>query len=250
MAIMTTEEIRRAVGDYRRDGYAVLPNAVPARSLDSAEEVIDGREGLREQELQGLPGGRSWISQAGQITFTAKLAGKEPILREVLAAPTLRQFVAAVLGPRPRLYFDQAVYKKPGCEQIVPWHQDNGYNPKDPADYVTFWIPLTSTTVENGTIRFQPGRQYEGPLRHWRTSGGYLVCEDGAEGGVPVDLGRGDVVAFSSLLPHSTGPNWTQRVRKAYIASCIVDGTQLVDGTVCNHPTEQPLLFDLATGES
>ena len=40
------------------------------------------------------------------------------------------------------------------------------------ADYVTFWIPVTDTTVANGTIRFQPGRHRAGPLRRaarrWR----------------------------------------------------------------------------------
>ena len=56
----------------------------------------------------------------------------------------LADFTRVILGPSVRLYFDQAVYKKPFCEQVVPWHQDNGYNPKVPADYVSLWVALTT----------------------------------------------------------------------------------------------------------
>jgi phytanoyl-CoA hydroxylase len=222
--------------------HAVLRNAVPTRILDAAEEVLDGRERSWERQLQQLPDGRSWISHAGEVTFTARLAGTEPILRRLLACDALVAFRTAIVGPSVRLYFDQAVYKKPRCEQVVPWHQDDGYNPKVPSDYVTFWLAITDTTVANGTIRFQPGRHHEGPRPHWRTSGGYLVCEAGADGGVAVELQRGDVVAFSSLLPHATGPNTTPHIRKAYIATCVPDGTRFIDGVVCNDPVDQPLL--------
>src|SRR5450631_4435526 len=149
---MQIVEIVSAVADYRRCGYTVLAKAVPTNVLDSAEEVLDERERSWERHLRQLPDGRSWISHAGEITFTARLAGSEPVLRSVLASNVVEPFMAAIVGPRARLYFDQAVYKKPGCLQMVPWHQDNGYNPKLPADYVTFWIPLTDTNLDNGTI--------------------------------------------------------------------------------------------------
>ncbi len=239
---MSGVEATAAVEHYRRYGYTVLPNAVPLRILDEAERVLDAHERSWERQLRRLPDGRSWISHAGEVTFTARLAGAEPVLLRMLESSALVELRTQVVGPAVRLYFDQAVYKKPQCEHVVPWHQDNGYNPKDPADYVTFWFAMTDTTVANGTIRFQPGRHREGPCPHWRNPGGYLVCDDDAAGGVPVELRRGDAVAFSSLVPHATGPNTTRRVRKAYIASCIPDGTRLADGTECDDPVNQPRL--------
>ena len=239
---MSVVKIPRVVDHYRRSGYAVLRQAVPTAILDAAEQVLDAHEHAWERALRQLPGGRSWISHAGEITFTARLAGNEPALRALLLTDTISEFMKATVGPAVRLYFDQAVYKKPRCNQVVPWHQDNGYNPKVPADYVTFWVAVTDTNVANGTIRFQPARHHEGPRPHQRSSSGYLVCDAGAGGGVPVDLQRGDAVAFSSLLPHATGPNTTRHVRKAYIASCIPDGTRLVNGSSCDHPVNQPVL--------
>lgn len=230
------------VDQFRKLGYVVLPQAVRPAVLNAAEQVLDARERAWERELRQLPGGRSWISHAGEVTFTARLAGSEPTLRTLLLSDTFVEFMRAIVGPAVRLYFDQAVYKKPRCNQVVPWHQDNGYNPKVPADYVTFWVAVTDTNVSNGTIRFQPARHHEGPRFHRRSSSGYLICDAGADGGVPVDLQRGDAVAFSSLLPHATGPNTTRHVRKAYIASCIPEGTCLVDGSACDDPVNQPLL--------
>jgi ectoine hydroxylase-related dioxygenase (phytanoyl-CoA dioxygenase family) len=240
---MAVVDIQSAVANYRAHGFAVLPGAVPGEVVDAAEAVLDFLEASWERQLQHLPDARSWISHAGEITFTARLAGSEPVLRDMLVTRALSEFMRAILGSSVRLYFDQAVYKKPHCEQIVPWHQDNGYNPKIPADYISLWIAISDTTVANGTIRFQPGKHRQGPRSHSRTSGGYLVCEAGADGGVSVPLRRGDVVAFSSLLPHATGPNTTSRVRKAYIASCVRDGTRLVDGTWCDDPVNQPVLI-------
>ena len=153
---MSVVEIPRVVDHYRRSGYGVLRQAVPTAILDAAEQVLDAHEHAWERALRQLPGGRSWISHAGEITFTARLAGNEPALRALLLTATISEFMKATVGPAVRLYFDQAVYKKPRCNQVVPWHQDNGYNPKVPADYVTFWVAVTDTNVANGTIRLLP----------------------------------------------------------------------------------------------
>jgi ectoine hydroxylase-related dioxygenase (phytanoyl-CoA dioxygenase family) len=238
---MPVGEIRKAVTSYRKCGFAVLENAFAPELLDAAESSIDDREREWEAEVRKHPGGRSWISHADEITFTARLAGHEPALAALLTSPTLLEFLAATVGATPRLYLDQAVYKKPWCRQVVPWHQDDGYNPKVPDEYVTFWIAISDTTASNGTLRVRPGTNRR-LLPHSRTAGGYLACEDGADGGELVELRRGDVAAFSSLLPHATGPNDTGDVRKAYIAICIPDGAKLVSGSPCNDPVTQPVL--------
>ena len=45
-----------------------------------------------------------------------------------------------------RLYWDQAVYKKPDTAASFPWHQDNGYAYVEPQQYLTCWIALTDAT--------------------------------------------------------------------------------------------------------
>ena len=73
---------------------------------------------------------------------------------------------------------------------------------------------------------------------------------------MPVPARAGSIVVFSSLTPHRTGPNLTDRVRKAYIVQFAPDGARTVrvdrdggapDYTPCNDPDRQFLV--LADGE-
>ena len=56
------------------------------------------------------------------------------------------------------------------------------------------------------------------------------------------------MVVFSSLMPHRTGPNVTQSVRKAYILQYAPDGARVAESnTLCNAPDRQ--YFVLRGGE-
>ena len=61
-----------------------------------------------------------------------------------------------LIGPDVRLYWDQAVYKKPGTEEFR-WHQDNGYTFIEPQQYLTCWVALTDTDEKNGCPWVVPG---------------------------------------------------------------------------------------------
>ncbi len=62
-----------------------------------------------------------------------------------------------------------------------------------------------------------------------------------------VPANRGDIVVFSSLTPHATGPNLTGEVRKAYIVQYAPTGAEVLrsgeDGSVArvaaDHPARQ-----------
>ncbi len=82
-----------------------------------------------------------------------------------------------------------------------------------------------------------------GTLEHWLTPIGYKCLED-VDGAVAVPAKAGDLVVFSSLAPHRTGPNlMAGSVRKAYILQYAPAGARTVlrDGTVVeqNDPERQ-----------
>jgi ectoine hydroxylase-related dioxygenase (phytanoyl-CoA dioxygenase family) len=61
---------------------------------------------------------------------------------------------------------------------------------------------------------------------------------------VAVPARKGDVVVFSSLTPHRTGPNLTGDVRKTYILQYAPDGAVAwprgrAEGVVQNDPARQ-----------
>src|SRR5262249_16691623 len=113
-----------------------------------------------------------------------------------------------------------------------PWHQDNGYTFTEPLAYLTCWIPLSDASVEDGCPWIIPGAHRAGVYRHRRGEWGLEIdgvqslVEDRPPVAVPVRAG--DIIAFSSLTPHRTGPNGTSRIRKALIAQYIADRARVL----------------------
>jgi ectoine hydroxylase-related dioxygenase (phytanoyl-CoA dioxygenase family) len=230
---------------FDRDGFCVLEDAIAPEEIAALVAEIDPWEEKVERALQGLPDKRAFIARAGEITFTAHLVLRSERLRRFCASALFRDLGHDLVGPDVRLYWDQAVYKKPGALQDFPWHQDNGYTFVEPQQYLTCWIPLTDATLENGCPWVAPGLHRRGTLAHWMTGTGWR-CLDDAPDAVPCPVRAGDVLVFSSLTPHRTGPNRTDRVRKAYIVQLAPDGARVLaqgaagaEGTPCAHPERQ-----------
>jgi ectoine hydroxylase-related dioxygenase (phytanoyl-CoA dioxygenase family) len=81
---------------------------------------------------------------------------------------------------------------------------------------------------ENGCPWIAPGLHKLGTLQHWLTSIG-KQCLESAPNAVCVPAKAGDIIAFSSLAPHRTGPNLRKdTVRKAYILQYAPDGAYAI----------------------
>jgi phytanoyl-CoA hydroxylase len=141
-----------------------------------------------------------------------------PELTGVATDPRWAPIVLPLLGTgNARLYWEQAVAKPPQARTELPWHQDNGYTPLVPEEYVTCWLALDDADVDNGCIWVIPGSHHQGTQRHHAGAGPFRVGHDGGEEGVAVPVRRGDVLVFSSLIMHRSGPNVTDRNRRAWI---------------------------------
>jgi ectoine hydroxylase-related dioxygenase (phytanoyl-CoA dioxygenase family) len=76
----------------------------------------------------------------------------------------------------------------------------------------------------------------QGTLAHEYTDIGF-VCLGDPEDAVPVPAPAGSIVVFSSLTPHSTGPNRTPVVRKSYIVQFAPTGAEVVRSEPGGPPT-------------
>jgi ectoine hydroxylase-related dioxygenase (phytanoyl-CoA dioxygenase family) len=209
---------------YDERGFIVLEDVFDADTVGSLIAEIDPLETEVETFLRTRRDGRLFIARADEITFTTNLVLRSSLLRAFCGGAFFRDLAHDLVGPDVRLYWDQAVYKKPGTEAPFPWHQDNGYTYLEPQQYLTCWVALTDASVENGCPWVIPGLHRSGTLLHRPTELGF-VCLEGAEGrAVPAPVRAGGVVVFSSLTPHATGPNRTSCVRKAYIVQLAPDG--------------------------
>lgn len=191
--------------------------------MDAVAAEIDPIEHEIENRLKAEFDGKFQIAKADAITFTLHLVKRSEVLRAFSRHEVIAGLCRDLLGPKPRLYWDQAVYKKPGNPEEFPWHQDNGYTYVEPQQYLTCWVALNDATVDNGCPWVVPGLHRSGTLAHSATDLGQqcLTSPDNAQA-APVK--KGGIVVFSSLTPHRTGPNQTSGVRKSYILQYALDG--------------------------
>jgi ectoine hydroxylase-related dioxygenase (phytanoyl-CoA dioxygenase family) len=223
--IISEEQARQ----YDELGYFLLEDALTMAEVDEVTATIDPVEAEREEVLRQQPGGRFFIARADEITFTTHLVQRSEVLRRFSASSLLVDLCVDLIGPDVRLYWDQAVYKKPDTEAPFPWHQDNGYAFVEPQQYLTCWVALTDATEENGCPWVVPGLHRLGTLAHEYSDIGFVCLRDPEEA-VPVPATAGSIVVFSSLTPHSTGPNRTGAVRKSYIVQFAPTGAVVVRG--------------------
>jgi ectoine hydroxylase-related dioxygenase (phytanoyl-CoA dioxygenase family) len=224
-------------------GCFVLAGAFDAETIARAIAEIDPWEAGTTDFLRAQEGGKLFIAQADSITFTPHLVNRSAWLRDFVAGPVFRDLGHDLIGPNVRLYWEQAVYKKPEPEREFPWHQDNGYTYVEPQAYLTCWIALTDADERNGCPWIVPGAHRLGTIAHRLTDLGWQ-CLDAAPEAEPVPLSAGSIAVFSSLTPHRTGPNRTDAVRKAYIVQLAPDGARKIEigrgGTRRETPQDAP----------
>ena len=217
----------RELDQFNGQGFVLLKNVFAKREIDDVIAAIDPLEAKGEAWLREQ-GGRVAIATADVITFTTHLVRKSKILSDFASHPAIKDICHDLIGPDVRLYWDQSVYKKTAKQQEFPWHQDNGYTFIEPQQYLTLWIPLVDVDETNGCPWIAPQRHKLGTLAHWTTAIGYQ-CLDRVNDAVCVPAQAGDIIAFSSLAPHRTGPNLVRgSVRKAYILQYAPDGAYTI----------------------
>ena len=222
---------RDEVETFDRDGFILIRDAFADEELAAVEAAIDPIEAEHEKFVKEQQGGNLRLTHTDAITFTTHIVKKSGVLRDFAAHPVIRDVCHDLMGGTVRLYWDQSVYKKTAKKQEFPWHQDNGYTFIEPQQYLTFWIPLGDVDEQNGCPWIVPGLHRGGTLDHWRTPIG-LKCIEETDEGVAVPARKGDIILFSSLSPHRTGPNMRDgTIRKAYILQYAPDGAHtIVDG--------------------
>lgn len=215
---------------WNEDGAFLLEDAFTTAELAGVTAAIDPCEAESDAFLETRPDGKLFIAERGNITFSPNLVLRSQALARFCAHPVFAELCHDLIGPDARLYWEQAVYKKPEKPGSFPWHQDNGYRFIEPQQYLTCWVPLTDATRENGCPWIAPGLHRHGTLAHWMTPAGWQCLAEDPPEMRAVEAPAGSIVVFSSLTPHRTGPNLSGQVRKSYIVQFAPEGARAIDG--------------------
>lgn len=242
---------------WSTQGAFVLADAFDADEVSAVAGALDPHAAASEAFLRSRVDGRYAIARAGEISFSPHLVAGSRVLADFSRHRVLLDLAADLLGEDVRLYWDQAVYKSRTRHEF-PWHQDNGYTYVEPQQYLTCWVALSDADEANGCPWILPGAHRLGTLAHRWTELGFC-CFDGSPahraalagllesrglpGEVtpqPLPLAAGSVAVFSSLTPHRTGPNRTDRVRKAYILQYAPEGAVMYPVDNDPHVADEP----------
>ncbi|MGN6696372.1 MAG: phytanoyl-CoA dioxygenase family protein [Aquihabitans sp.] len=192
------------VSAYERDGYLVVPGLFSAS--ETAHLLAALEDSIEPDEANDLT--------LGAMQFTSNAYRRSAEVRRFLVDPRILGLVTALTGPDAWCRWDQAVCKGPGSATF-PWHQDNGYT-QLPHEHLQIWVALTPADEDRGGLLVEPGAHRVHREHRW--VGSHVEVIDPPVSVAVIDAHPGDVVAFSSLLPHATTPNTTSEDRWAYVA--------------------------------
>jgi hypothetical protein len=212
---------------FERDGFVSIDRITTDEELAWVGDVYDH---LFSARVRPVPGGYFDLARPYESEGEDQLP---QILAPELAVPALREtafwrngraLAATLLGvAAKRLRGWGHMIRKPARTGApLPWHQDEAY--WDPAfDYVALgsWMPLDPATAESGCLRFLPG-SHRGDVRAHRHVGDdpnvhALVTDDvDAAPAVAVPLAPGGASFHHCRMLHSSGPNTSPRVRRAW----------------------------------
>jgi hypothetical protein len=203
---------------YQEQGYLVLPNVF------TEEEKTAIRYEVCEIEC--------WVDCPGQwmkyyepcqrtnkklLCRTENFIPYSPVMQNYLTRGKLPQVLAELVGEPVILYKDKINYKYPGGGAFAPHQDAPAYTDQGQSQHITALIAIDRATVENGCLEFATNRpeiwQKRQSLPH--TPKGAIIPELVDElDWKPVPLNPGDVVIFSSYIPHQSGPNQSNHPRR------------------------------------
>jgi phytanoyl-CoA hydroxylase len=216
---------------FRKKGWLVIEGVF----LPAVVEEVAGRAlKVAESEMEELDVARLVeVDERGQVAGPRKVEFpflKDEIFRRLLLSGPLPELVAQLLGKPALVLRDQIFMKPPHHGSPKCWHQDNAYFLLEPADEVlTAWIACDDADEGNGCLRYIDGSHLLGilPATTDPEQEHELIPDPGSfdeSANTPACVRKGGVVFHYSNTLHHSGPNQSDRWRRAYASHwCTAD---------------------------
>ncbi|MYE01442.1 MAG: phytanoyl-CoA dioxygenase family protein [Alphaproteobacteria bacterium] len=138
-----------------------------------------------------------------------------PFAARLARHPRILDAVEALVGPDILCWTSTWFVKDAHTEAQTIWHQDATYFGLRPHRHVTAWLALSEASEEAGCMRFVPGTNRGGLLRHIANAAPNSINSAGQRtevdfepaDAVPVPLKPGQFSIHHTLAVHASGPN-------------------------------------------
>ena len=196
-------------------GYVVINNFISSAGVRSLLEELHGLvDSYRENSVHHL-----CRDPLGRVLVGNRLEKENDLLFDFARHQELVSLAAELLGkpvvPLHIEYFD----KPPGSAFCAPPHQDHAFYTHFPDELaIAFWVALDPVR-ENGSLQFST-RPYHSLLPHTSSNEIHFDAElaNAREFAFEkIMIPRGSCIAFHSMAVHRSGPNFTDRSRRAIV---------------------------------
>lgn len=222
----------RELASFRRDGFFIVRQLIPADLLDTMRQVT--RRDLEahlgdieyEAELQ-YPGAPASLEAVGGRTARRlrQAISRDPVFARLVKAPFVLQRLQQLLGPRvvmPLAHHNCIMTKQPRFSSDTGWHQDTRYWSFQSGDLVNIWIALGRETLENGCLQVLPGTHHAAAPRQSLDDALFLRADLEAnqpllKTALAVQLEPGDVLFFHARCFHAATRNFTNESKQSVV---------------------------------
>jgi ectoine hydroxylase-related dioxygenase (phytanoyl-CoA dioxygenase family) len=255
---LTPEEI----AEYNERGFLLPIRVLDDAQVEMLREALDEHlSGKRESETYELTdpiladaneasvgGGTAVVEKTEQEVerkphsnpFLFNLWERDERFRSIAFHPVIAGMARQLLGSSEVVLMeDGAIVKNPQIGKTLHWHQDYAYWPLAAPAAVTAWIALDHVDAANGAMQVAVGSHTLGERLPVEFGDGSSFMQDERPGveAIPRDPGAaghelagyelepGECGFHHALLWHASGPNTSDRIRRAFVPRYVAGGT-------------------------
>ncbi len=203
MSTPMTDAIERCADQLRRDGYCIVPNALPEATIKALDKDLADRFDTTPFCQGGFYGATT--KRFGRLLARSRHTAALVQHRVILGA------VETILGPYCdciQLNVAQAIAVHPGAPAQMPHRdQDMWRAPVGDAEYLVNVIwPLTEFRADNGATIVYPG-----------SHGAQALAPEPPAPPVPATMSPGSALIFLGSTLHGAGANLSDEVRRGAV---------------------------------
>jgi phytanoyl-CoA hydroxylase len=220
------------IGSFRRDGYLLLENVIPPRTLRKLTSEFE--QWKEESRAHTKPYGTTCDNRP-RFDIEPGHSAEKPALRRIASPIEISDSylafmrdnraldaVADLFGPDIRFENAKINSKQPGAATQVKYHQDFLFEPHSNDDMMTVLFFIDEVSEENGPLEVVPGT-HRGPLfDHWHDG----VFTGAVSDTIAAEMKRraischgaaGSACLMHTRLLHGSAPNLSDRPRTLFI---------------------------------
>ncbi len=207
--------------NYERDGVVRIREFFPDETVS---EIRAELQRYMHDDLSSKPDDARTLEADGKTVRNLwRLEQHSEYFRELAKRTDITSLMAKLVNGDPELAAVETFNKPARIGSGVPYHQDNAYFCRTPADMLTLWIAIDPVTFENGAVFFVKGSHKDGllPSVPSGVTGNSIGLAEPPT--VPLEeqflatLAPGDATIHHCETIHHSAPNLTDHSRLALL---------------------------------